>query len=170
MDVIKGNEGEVQAVLGAAADAPQQRGVDSGPSTLDEAGKAALVAQLATRENCVVVLTGTTDFVSDGYRTFAVRHGHELLGQVTGTGCCLGTTLSATVAVHPEDKLASCVAGMLLFEGAAEVAARRGDVQGPGTFVPAFIDELTRCRKAAAEGDMSWLGEARVERVVVSGG
>jgi len=170
VDVIKGNEGEITAVLGTATgavDAPQQRGVDSGPSELDEAGRARLAAALAERERCVVVLTGAVDMVSDGQRTFAVRHGHALLGQVTGTGCCLGTAVSAAVAVYPDDKLVACVAALLLYEGAAEVAARRGDVRGPGTFVPAFLDELARCRRAVAvDGDMSWLGDARVERVV----
>ena len=166
VDVVKGNEGEIRAALAAAGeDAPQQRGVDSGPSALDEAGRGRLAAALAARERCVVVLTGAADVVSDGHRTFAVRHGHELLGQVTGTGCCLGTAISAAVAVHPDDKLISCVAAMLLYEGAAEVAARRDDVRGPGSFVPAFLDELARCRRAAAEGDMSWLGEPRVERL-----
>ena len=47
-DVIKGNEGEIKTVSGASG--PQQRGVDSGDSTLSSQGKAALVKKLAARE------------------------------------------------------------------------------------------------------------------------
>jgi thiamine-phosphate diphosphorylase / hydroxyethylthiazole kinase len=166
VDVIKGNEGEIRAVLGASK--AQQRGVDSGPSTLSDAERARLACELAQGRSCVAVLTGAADFASDGTRTFAVRHGHEILGRVTGTGCCLGTVISAAIAASPEDKLSSTIAALLLFEGAAEVAARREDVRGPGTFVPAFIDELAACRKAAANGDMGWLGEHRVERIPVT--
>ncbi len=172
LDVIKGNESEIQAVLAAAAVSgdlavrQQQRGVDSSDSGRDEAARALLAQQLAAHQKNVVILTGATDFASDGVRTFAVRHGHAMLGQVTGTGCCLATVLSAMVAVHPEDKLAACLAAMLLYEVAAEIAAERDDVRGPGTFVPAFIDELARCRGLAARGDMSWVKEYRIERVL----
>ena len=34
------------------------------------------------------------------------------------------------------------LAGVLMFEIAAERAAVREDVKGPGTFVPALLDEL----------------------------
>jgi thiamine-phosphate diphosphorylase / hydroxyethylthiazole kinase len=164
LDVIKGNEGEIQTVFGTA-ELAQQRGVDSA-STLDELAKARLVQQLAARERNVVVLTGKTDFVSDGGRTFALSHGHELLGRVTGTGCCLGTTISAMVAAYPEDKLIAAIAGLLLFEVAAEIAASSEHVRGPGTFVPVFIDELARCRNMAGSGDMSWVKDFRIEKLL----
>jgi thiamine-phosphate diphosphorylase/hydroxyethylthiazole kinase len=48
IDVIKGNEGEIKTVSGVSG--PQQRGVDSGNSTLSFQGKAALVKKLAARE------------------------------------------------------------------------------------------------------------------------
>lgn len=47
-DLIKGNEGEIRQVWGS--NAVQQRGVDSGPSTLDSQQKARLVRDLARRE------------------------------------------------------------------------------------------------------------------------
>ncbi len=172
VDVIKGNESEIQAVFragepttttAAPAARQQQHGVDSRGSSLDNAGRARLAQQLAAREGSIVVLTGATDFVSDGARNFAVQHGHPLLGQVTGTGCCLGTVISVMLAAFRADRLAAVLAGMLLFEVAAEIAAGRDDVRGPGTFVPAFIDELARCQGLAAHGDMSWVREYRIQ-------
>lgn len=47
-DLIKGNEGEIRQVWGS--NAVQQRGVDSGPSTLDGQQKALLTRDLARRE------------------------------------------------------------------------------------------------------------------------
>jgi thiamine-phosphate diphosphorylase/hydroxyethylthiazole kinase len=163
IDVIKGNEGEIKTVFGQDAEI-QQRGVDSS-STLDASQKASLVQKLAAREKNIVVLTGKTDYVSDGDRTFSIDNGHEYLGMVTGTGCVLGTAISATLAAYPSDKLAAVVAALLHFEIAAEMAAVRQDVQGPGTFISAFLDELSRLRGATARGDVSWLKRAKVTRL-----
>ncbi|KAK0379262.1 hydroxyethylthiazole kinase [Colletotrichum limetticola] len=166
LDLIKGNEGEIKTVWGEGA-LEQQKGVDSS-STLAPAQKAKLVRDLARRERNVVLMTGKTDYLSDGKRTLAVDNGHELLGQITGTGCVLGTTVSAMLAAWAdEDKLLAVLAGLLHFEIAAERAAVRADVQGPGTFVPAFIDELARVRRVTVEGDLTWLQGVKVKAVEV---
>src|SRR5262245_10567774 len=98
LDIIKGNEGEIQTVYSTSTTA-QQRGVDSS-STLSPEEKALLVTNLARRERNVVIMTGKTDYISDGSRTYALDNGHEYLGMITGTGCVVGTTVSAMVAVH----------------------------------------------------------------------
>ena len=162
-DVIKGNEGEIKTVSGSSAS--QQRGVDSGASTLDKHGKAQLVRSVADRERNVVLMTGKTDYISDGRRTFAISNGHEYLGSITGSGCSLGTTIAAFLAVHQDDKLLAALAGILMYEIAAEQAAVRDDVKGPGTFVPAFIDSLFAIRKSSAAGDNSWISAAKVKIV-----
>lgn len=162
-DLIKGNEGEIKTVFGEV-DA-QQRGVDSGTSTLDALSKAKLVRDLAARERNVVVMTGAIDYVSDGNRTFAISNGHELLGRITGSGCVLGTTLSATLAVNREDKMIAAIAALLHYEVAAEIAAEREDVKGPGTFVPALLDELHNISSRTSKNDIHWLGRAKVEAV-----
>ncbi|KAG6364135.1 hypothetical protein INS49_005733 [Diaporthe citri] len=171
IDVIKGNESEIKTVFNtgsgtSSGDTESQRGVDSS-STLSDAAKSRLVRDLAAREQAVVVMTGKTDIVSDGARVFAVRNGHEYLGMITGTGCTLGTTVSAMVAACPSggDRLAAVIAGILLFEIAAEQAATKGSVEGPGTFVPAFLDSLYRLRTGTAAGDLGWLSAEKVSKV-----
>ncbi|KAH7170360.1 Hydroxyethylthiazole kinase family-domain-containing protein [Dactylonectria macrodidyma] len=161
--VIKGNEGEIQTVAGASV---LQRGVDSA-SSLTVAEKARLVSALARRLGNVVVLTGAADLLSDGRRVLRVDNGHPLLAAVTGTGCTLGTAVSAMVAAHAEDPLLAAVAGTVVFGLAAELAAARVEVRGPGTFVPAFLDELYGIRKATSEGDYRWLTMAKVQAVEV---
>lgn len=165
IDVIKGNESEIKTVYGSGT-TEGQRGVDSS-STLSDAEKAQLVRDLAAREQAIVVMTGKTDIISDGTRVVAVQNGHEYLGIITGTGCTLGTTISAMVAACPPngDRLAVVVAGILLFEIAAEQAAAKGSVEGPGSFVPAFLDSLYRVRTGTAAGDHGWLSAEKVSMV-----
>lgn len=178
IDVIKGNESEIKTVFGSGGDGDDddegQRGVDSS-STLSREERARMVRALAAREEAVVVMTGKTDLVSDGARTVAIDNGHEYLGAITGTGCTLGTTISAMVAASSSspsssssgggDRLAAVVAGILLFEIAAEQAAGKSSVEGPGTFVPAFLDSLYRIRTGTAGGDVGWLAAEKLSWV-----
>ncbi|BCS02594.1 bifunctional hydroxyethylthiazole kinase/thiamine-phosphate diphosphorylase [Aspergillus luchuensis] len=163
-DLIKGNEGEIRQVYGSSG--VTQRGVDSGPSNLDSHKKAQLARDLARREHNIVLLTGATDYLSDGERVVAVSNGHELLGQVTGTGCAVGTVSGAFLTTHPKDKFLAVLSGILMYEIAAENAASKDTVKGPGSFVPAFLDELYAIRQAALKGDHSWFaGRAKVEEI-----
>ena len=164
-DLIKGNENEIATVLGEST--VQQKGVDTSASTTDESAKARLVKKLAARERNVVLMTGKTDYLSDGERTYAVKNGHHFLGSITGSGCTLGTTIAAFLAVHKEDKLLAALAGILMYEIAAEQAGKREDVKGPGTFVPAFLDQLYKIARSASKADSDWLHSANIEKLSV---
>ena len=165
--VIKGNEGEIKAALTNAGAQQQQRGVDSAPSDLTLEQRAELARELAVHEKCVVLLTGVTDIITDHERTYAVANGHPLLGRITGSGCTLGTTVSCCLAVRPKMALEACLAGVLLFELAAERAAAQPSVEGPGTFVPKFIDKLVEISDEAKEGGVAWVEGARVSVVKI---
>ncbi|KAF2434439.1 TMP-TENI-domain-containing protein [Tothia fuscella] len=158
-DLIKGNEGEIKTVAGMRGE--QQKGVDSGASTLSMEEKSDIVRSLAHRERNVVLMTGKVDILSDGQRIVFIENGHEYLANITGSGCTLGTTISAFMAVNKDDKMLAALAGILMYEIAAEVAARRDDVRGPGTFVPVFLDELYAIRENTQKGDHTWLKAAR---------
>ncbi|KAF2768136.1 TMP-TENI-domain-containing protein [Teratosphaeria nubilosa] len=162
-DLIKGNEGEIRTVFGAQG--VKQHGVDSGASMLPLEEKIAVVKETAARNRNVILMTGSTDIISDSERTFTIANGHELLGEITGSGCTLGTTIASVLAVEREDKLLAALTGLLIYEIAAERAARREKVRGPGTFVPAFIDELYLIRQESTAGNGNWARAARVERV-----
>ena len=166
-DVIKGNENEISTVLGE--ETQQQKGVDSSASTSTDGAKAKLVKKLASRERNVVLMTGKTDFLSDGHRTLTIKNGHRYLGSITGSGCTLGTTIASFVAVEREDRLLAALAGILMFEIAAEIAGEKGSVEGPGTFVPAFLDSLYSIARAAEGCDDRWLEGAKVESINVDG-
>ena len=166
-DCIKCNESEIKAVVVAsspASSSEQQRGVDAGLSTSTRTQKVNLVKSLAQRERTIVLMTGSTDYLSDGTRTLAISNGHPLLGKITGSGCALGSTIAGYLAVHKEDKLLAVLAAIMHYEIAAEHAAKY--TEGPGTFVPAFLDQLYHIAQKARNGDEAWLsGRAKVELV-----
>ena len=58
------------------------------------------------------------------------------------------------------------MSGILMYEIAAENAASKEYVRGPGSFVPAFLDELYAIRQAALKGDHSWFtGRAKIQMI-----
>ena len=158
--VIKGNEGEISAVAGSSE--VQQRGVDSGPSTSSAVEKIRLVRELAERQRCIVLMTGSTDYLSDGRRTIGISNGSQFLGRITGSGCALGSVIASYVALHRKDKLAAALAALLHYELAAERAERL--CSGPGSFIPTFLDQLYLLGLEVKDGRYATLEQdARVE-------
>lgn len=163
VDVLKGNRSEILSCLpGGGSAVQQQRGVDSAEGEVDVRELASAMRELALRRKNIVVVTGKTDYVTAGRQVFTIDNGHEYLGMVTGTGCCLGTTISAMIAAYPHDKLAAIIAALVHYNIAAERAAGRDDVRGPGSFVPAFLDELRSVRGLTVGGVFGWLESAVV--------
>ncbi|OJA07842.1 hypothetical protein AZE42_06359 [Rhizopogon vesiculosus] len=155
--VIKGNPGEMAAL--ANSKEVQAKGVDSVGSGF--ADPASFIRELARKERCVAVMTGPTDWVSDGTTVIKLDNGRKILGDITGSGClvgtcvatfCAGASLLATaLGTNPGTEseklvrgnmLIGAVGGVLALTVAAECAAERIDVHGSGTFLPALIDEL----------------------------
>lgn len=53
-----------------------------------------------------------------------------------------------------------------MYEIAAENAAAKDTVHGPGTFLPAFLDEIYSIAQGASQGETAWFeGRARIEHV-----
>lgn len=143
-DVIKGNDSELSAILGLET---IQKGVDnSGQHTLAE--RIQIAKALAQRHRNVVVMTGKEDIVSNGRTSVVVKSGSKWLGQVTGSGCALGSVIASCLAVRTDGKFAAALAGVVLYGLAAERAEKESTVQGPGTFLPAFVDSLNRLTTA----------------------
>ena len=156
--LIKGNAAEIAALCGSN-DAKAQ-GVDS----VGELRSApALVRRLARQEGAFVLLTGEVDYLTDGECVIESRCGSEMLGCVTATGCSLGCMVAAGLAaaqvkygiqlgcqtqqrrVPPRTHsalLVGALAALLTFTIASERAAERPTVHGPGSFIPALVDEV----------------------------
>ncbi len=144
VSVVRGNSGEIGALLGLEAEV---RGVESVRGVEDPAG---VSRQAAMSWETVVVITGRRDFVSDGERVLGVDNGHPLLTTITGSGCMV-TTAIATFAAVEKDYLVAAVGALAFFGLAAELAARKAS--GPASFKVHLFDELFNLTpEALAEG------------------
>ena len=133
--IVRGNASEILAVAGAAGGG---KGVDS---TAGSGDALPLAKGLAARLRTVVAVSGATDYVTDGVQVFAIPGGNVLVTRVTATGCALGAIMAALAGVLG-NPLRAAVAASVLYK---EAAARAGKVAaGPGSFAPAFLDELAR--------------------------
>ncbi|KAK9447658.1 Hydroxyethylthiazole kinase family-domain-containing protein [Limtongia smithiae] len=163
--VIKGNEGEIFAVAGEPS---AMRGVDS-TSALPLTERARVALKLAQREKTIVCMTGAVDVVSDGTRVVIGRNGHPYLADITASGCVLGTLVAAFVGVLspekqiPERVIDNVLAALCLYNIAAERAAALPSVSGPGTFVPALLDQIYALSKQSLDGNDSWFSDAKYE-------
>lgn len=131
--VIRGNASEIMALAGAAV---KTKGVDSSAAAHD-AGKAAV--DLARSFNCVVVVSGAVDLITDGEKKYYVRNGHPMMPRVTGLGCSATALIGAFCSVN-KNALVAATHGMLVMGMAGQVAAQQS--AGPGSLQIAFIDAL----------------------------
>lgn len=137
ISVIRGNAAEIANVAGEAWNI---RGVDAGDSDGDVIELAESAAQ---KLNTIVALTGKEDVITDGESTLVVRNGHPILTKVTGAGCLLTSVIGAFTAVE-KDFLKAATAVLSIYGVAAEVAADKSALQGPGSFQVEFLNQLYR--------------------------
>ncbi|MBS0876509.1 MULTISPECIES: hydroxyethylthiazole kinase [unclassified Tatumella] len=142
--VIRGNGSEVLALAGAGKGG---RGMDS----KDDSCRAVSAAvQLAADQNCIVVVSGATDYVTDGHLVLTLTGGSPLMTAVTGTGCGL-SALVAAFSTLPGNRLYHVATACWLMSQAAEQAAQQS--RGPGSFSIALIDALWQlCQTHRQEG------------------
>lgn len=131
--IIRGNASEIIAVSGSHSGT---KGVDSTASS-DSALDAAV--QLAGYTGSVVVISGETDYITDGRTVKEVYNGHPMMKKVTGMGCTATAIVAAFAAVNP-DYLTAAEEGMIVMGIAGEIAA--GKSSGNGSLQMNFLDEL----------------------------
>ena len=86
-----------------------------------------------------MAVSGATDYVTDGSREASIGGGSPLMACVTAMGCTASAVAAAFLAVDG-DVFEASVNALKLMSAAGEKAA--GLSEGPGTFVPRFIDCL----------------------------
>ncbi|MDD8013407.1 MAG: hydroxyethylthiazole kinase [Acidobacteriota bacterium] len=131
--VIRGNASEI---IASAGDFSATKGVDSAAA----AESALASAQwLSGQHDCVVCVSGETDYVVDHDAIVMVRNGHPLMPRVTGLGCTATALCGAFAAVQP-DPFRATVSAMAVMGIAGEIAAERS--AGPGSMQVNFLDAL----------------------------
>jgi hydroxyethylthiazole kinase len=133
ISILKGNAGEIGVLAGTGGIV---RGVDS----MGVQGDPAKVScELARSLDATVIMSGATDVISDGKRTFLVDNGHPLMGSISGTGCMAASVAGAFAAVN-DDKVLAATAAMVSIGIAGEKAAKKA--AGPGSFKVSLFDEM----------------------------
>ncbi len=131
--IIRGNGSEIMALC---QENQTTKGVDS-TSASDTAIESA--KSLATDVDCVVCITGETDFIVSAENIIQVKNGHSMMPRVTGLGCTATAICGAFAAINPAyDKAAAHAMAVMGIAG--EMAA--GSAQGPGSLQVNFIDAL----------------------------
>jgi len=152
--VIKGNPSEIMAVASIAAggeDSPlPSKGVDTVNDTEDAADSA---VSLARSTGSVVVVTGPTDYITDGVRLSRIRNGAEIMARTTGMGCTASALTGAFLAVT-DDPFRGAVSAMAVMGIAGENAARHSS--GNGSFRAAFLDELFNMNRHTITEQLIW--------------
>ena len=132
--IIRGNASEILALAGHDG---RTMGVDSSMAAECAVDSA---HTLAKRIGCVVVVSGRTDYITDGERLLTVENGSPLMCRVSGTGCTASALCAAFAAVGKDDlKAAWCAMAMIGVAG--ERAASR--FRGTGSFQTDMTDELS---------------------------
>ena len=132
-DIIRGNASEIMALINADI---KSKGVDSSCSSDDAVESAKM---LAARSGAIVVISGETDYVTDGSKLESIANGSPLMPRVTAMGCTASSMVGAFASVNP-DLFEASLNAMALMGVAGEIAARNSS--GPGSLLTNFVDTL----------------------------
>ena len=130
--IIRANAGEI-AVLGGALNEAK------GPDSVIKENDPHVAQAVAKKYSTVVISTGETDVITDGIRTTLCSNGHEMLQHITASGCLLSSFVAPFAAIQ-KDQYKAAIYATVSYGIGAERASKQA--RGPGTFIPAFLDEL----------------------------
>lgn len=137
-NIIKGNMSEIKALLGIDSNAI---GIDVGCKdkiSEENLKKSIEIGKcLARKEDTVVVISGKIDIITDGNKTYTVSNGHQMLSDITGTGCMLNTLIASYMSSG--NILDSAFLGVLMMTIAGEVSVNS---KGTGSFIVNLLDNI----------------------------
>ncbi|WEV54924.1 hydroxyethylthiazole kinase [Leuconostocaceae bacterium ESL0723] len=131
--LIRGNAGEIAYLAGESW---QANGIDAGQGSGD---LASLAQAAAKKQDCLVVLSGPSDFITDGKNTWRVDNGHPAFQTNVGSGDMLDGLLGVVLALsHDLTDIARTVA---TFSIAGEIAGQAFSNQ-PASFMVEVFNQL----------------------------
>lgn len=131
--IIRGNASEIMSLCNANI---KTKGVDSTASS-DLAVDSAKA--LASQTGAIVVVSGETDYITDGKNIEYVKNGSPMMEKVTGMGCTATAIVAAFAAINP-DLLKAATHAMAVMGICGEVASLRS--RGTGSMQVNFLDEM----------------------------
>lgn len=131
--IIRGNASEIMALAGYSS-------VTKGPESTSSSADALQAArELALHTGAAVLVTGRTDYSTDGHQVVSTENGHPMMSRVTGVGCSMGALAAACAAVSPSP-LQAAVSTAVLMGIAGEMAFEQSPA--PGSFAVSLLDCL----------------------------
>lgn len=147
--VIRGNISEIRFIAGLQS---QTKGVDASDSDIAGADSAGQTAkELAQKLDCIVVVSGAVDAVSDGKKVILIENGHPMLGNLTGTGCMCSSLIGSFCGANPNDPFASAATAMICMGIAGEQAFEKAGQLGNGSFRAALHDAISKMNSQTIE-------------------
>jgi hydroxyethylthiazole kinase len=137
--IIRGNASEIRALVQIGS---STRGVDSRHTSHEVTDDA---IALSKSVECVVSVSGPTDFIIEGDTISRVENGHPMMSKVTGMGCSASAITAAFAVVNPSP-LQAALHAMAVMGIAGEMAAEHSN--GPGSFQLNFLDALYSIQKS----------------------
>lgn len=131
--IIRGNASEIMALSNTQVSTKGVDSTESAESALEAAKELAKLAQ------AIVVISGETDFITNGELTYSIKNGLALMPRVTGMGCT-ATAITGAFAAITKDQLYAAVASMAIMGICGEIAAKES--KGPASLQQNFIDTL----------------------------
>lgn len=135
---IKGNAGEMAHLVNIPW---VTKGVDSIDDSVDQLihiGK-----KVSKTYNTIAIITGEKDIICYKNNLFINETGHYYLTKVTGTGCLLGSLITACLTVNlPIPAIEKVWAAVYFYGYVAQNIVKERNIDGPGTFSMHFIDGL----------------------------
>lgn len=132
-NVVRGNASEILALCRADS---TTKGVESLHAVAEATDQA---KALAKNLNKIIVISGPTDYITDGERELSLSFGSSLMPLVTGMGCTLTAVVSAFAAIH-SDWFTAASQATAFFSLCGQHANQ--SAQSPGSFRQEFIDNL----------------------------
>jgi len=139
---IRGNPTEIATLVrGTAA----RRGVDADTENVTMDSVEENAKHLAQKTGAIVIITGSTDIVTDGETIHRIHNGHPMMRTVTGTGCQLSALLGAYVTANPENPLHAALAAVCAMGVCGEIAYERlTPLDGNASYRSYIIDAIYR--------------------------
>ncbi|WP_169777667.1 hydroxyethylthiazole kinase [Campylobacter mucosalis] len=142
--LIRANASEISFLAGQGG---KTKGVDADDSELLKGLELNIQTAkiLAKKQGCIVVSSGKIDIITDGKQTALCKNGHQMMSNITGSGCMQGAVLAAFLAIS-NDKFQAVVNGVSAFGICGEMAFEKTQaIDGANaSFRTFFIDEFSK--------------------------
>ncbi len=145
--VIKGNVSEIGYL---AEGIGTTKGVDANLDALSTEDNLSwhifLARKVSALTGAIVVISGPIDIVADSGEAWAIRNGHPMMADITGTGCMSAAVIGCCVGANPQALLPSCVCAMSAMGLCGELAHEKllSVDGGSGTYRVLLMDAMSK--------------------------